>query len=440
MATQRSVALHTLGCKLNFSETSSIQKLFEDQGYMVRSHKEPADIFILNTCSVTEFADKKCRYEIRKFKRLNPTSKVVVIGCYAQLKPKEISEIEGVNLVLGAAEKFRILEFMPDLYNQDISNTYFSQDISHTHTFHHAHSEEQRVRSFLKVQDGCDYKCSFCTIPLARGKSRSDRIDNILAEANRLAQLGTQEIVLTGVNIGDFGHGTSLESKDMRNRKENFLDLIKKLDSECPIPRIRISSIEPNLLSDEIIEFVSKSKRFMPHFHIPLQSGSDVVLKSMRRRYRTDLYRSRIMKIKECMPHACIGADVIVGYPTEDENAFKDTRQFIEELPLSYLHIFTFSERADTPAALMNPQVPMPVRKDRNSILHEISKAKKQAFYREHADTERWVLFENRDSEGIISGFTDNYIKIQSKEIPFMSNSLHKVKIAVNSEHAEAIE
>lgn len=430
MATQFSVAFHTLGCKLNFSESSSIKSRFEEAGYLIQSDRKHADIYILNTCSVTDFADRKCRKEIRRFKRQNPQSKVVVIGCYAQLKPKEISEIEGVNLVLGAAEKFRILEFMPDLFEEDIANTYFAQEIVETKDFHHAHSETERTRAFLKVQDGCDYKCTFCTIPLARGKSRSDKIDNILIEANKLARRGIKEIVLTGVNIGDFGHGPDLDHKDLRNKEETFFDLIQVLDRDCPVDRIRISSIEPNLLTDKIIEFVSTSKRFMPHFHIPLQSGSDSVLKDMRRRYNTQLYRSRIEKIKACLPHACIGVDVIVGFPSETEEHFEQSYHFIKELDVSYLHVFTYSERDHTPAGSLPNQVPMEERRRRNARMQELSKIKRKKFYSDHIGQEREVLFEKSKKEDMLTGFSDNYIKIEAPQQIAEVNQIKRTKLS----------
>ena len=429
MATQKSIAFHTLGCKLNYSETSSIKHMFEERGYAVLNDRQAADIFVLNTCSVTDFADRKCRKEIRRFKRQNPDSKVIVIGCYAQLKPKEIAEIQGVNLVLGAAEKFQILDFVPELYDQDISNTYFSQPIEETRTFFHAHSEKDRTRSFLKVQDGCDYKCSFCTIPLARGKSRSDSVKNVLREAQRLAEAGTREIVLTGVNIGDFGHGQSLDEKDPRDRQENFFDLVHALDAHCEVPRIRISSIEPNLLSDEIIAFVAQSERFTPHFHMPLQSGSDTLLKKMRRRYNTALYSDRVRKIKSLMPHACIGVDVIVGFPGETDDIFQETFDYLNGLDISYLHVFTYSERENTPAAEMGDVVPMETRRARNEALRRLSDVKKTAFYRQHLGEARQVLFEKSREARRLTGFTDNYIKINAPDELGSVNTLQKVQL-----------
>ncbi len=440
MATPLSVAFHTLGCKLNFSESSSIKSLFEKQGYSVHSDQQHSDIYILNTCSVTDFADRKCRKEIRRFKRQNPESKIVVIGCYAQLKPKEISEIEGVNLVLGAAEKFRILDFIPDLFQEEISNTYFVQEIAQTRNFYHAHSETERTRAFLKVQDGCDYKCSFCTIPLARGKSRSDRIEKVLIEANRLAENGVKEIVLTGVNIGDFGHGPDLEDKDKRNRKENFLDLIRALDTECPVDRIRISSIEPNLLTDEIINYVTNSRKLMPHFHIPLQSGSDEVLKKMQRRYNTKLYRSRVEHIKSQMPDACIGVDVIVGSPYESLELFKESHDFISSLDISYLHVFTYSERANTPAGEETNQVPLEERRRRSAVMHELSSMKKRKFYAEHLGEEREILFEKSKKENTLTGFSDNYIKVEAQTGFGEVNEIKKAKLSRLEEEIVLIE
>lgn len=429
MATQRSISFQTLGCKLNFSETSSIKSMFEEQGYAVLNEREPVDIFVLNTCSVTEFADKKCRKEIRRVKGQNPDTKIVVIGCYAQLKPQEIADIPGVNLVLGAAEKFRILDFIPDLFENEVENTYFAQEISQTDTFYHAHSEKDRTRAFLKVQDGCDYKCTFCTIPLARGKSRSDTVENVVQKAKDLVSIGTKEIVLTGVNIGDFGHGHSLSTKDKRNRKESFLDLIKALDEEVDIDRIRISSIEPNLLTDEIIEFVAQSKRFMPHFHIPLQSGSDEVLKIMQRRYDSSLYRSRVEKIKSLMPDACIGIDIIVGFPSETDELFEKCYEFVDSLDASYFHIFTYSQRSDTPAGEQKIQVPMNIRRERNQKLQRLSELKKRRFYKAFLGSERKVLFEKSKTKGKVSGFTDNYIKIEADHANYEVNEIKMAKL-----------
>lgn len=429
MATQKSIAFHTLGCKLNYSETSGIKQMFEERGYAVLNDRQAADIFVLNTCSVTDFADRKCRKEIRRFKRQNPDSKVIVIGCYAQLKPKEIADIPGVNLVLGAAEKFQILDFVPDLYEQDISNIYFSQPIKETRTFFHAHSDKDRTRSFLKVQDGCDYKCSFCTIPLARGKSRSDSVDNVLKKAQKLSKAGTREIVLTGVNIGDFGHGQSLDEKNPRYRQENFFDLVKALDAYCDVPRIRISSIEPNLLSDEIIEFVAASERFTPHFHMPLQSGSDTLLKKMRRRYNTALYSDRVRNIKSLMPHACIGVDVIVGFPGETDDLFQETFDYLNDLDISYLHVFTYSERENTPAAEMGDVVPMETRRARNEALRRLSDVKRAAFYRNHLGEAREVLFEKSRKPHRLTGFTDNYIKINAPDSLGHVNTLKKLHL-----------
>lgn len=429
MATQKSIAFHTLGCKLNYSETSSIQQMFEKEGYAILSDRDPADIFVLNTCSVTDFADRKCRKEIRRFKRLNPDSKVVVIGCYAQLKPIEISEIEGVNLVLGASEKFRILDFMTDLFEEEVQNAYFVQPVEAADTFNHAHSEKDRTRAFLKVQDGCDYKCSFCTIPMARGKSRSDSIDHVVAEAQRIAESGVKEIVLTGVNIGDFGHGISLESKNLRRRSENFLDLIRSLDTACSVDRLRISSIEPNLLFDDIIDFVSESKRFVPHFHIPLQSGSDVLLKKMRRRYNQALYTKRIHKIRSTMPEACIGADLIVGFPGETESIFQETYDYLVGLDINYLHVFTYSERANTLAAEMTEVVPMQIRRERNERLRRLSEYKRLLFYRKHLDQDREVLFEKDNRDGLLAGYTDNYIRIQASEDIASVNDIKQVRL-----------
>lgn len=427
MATPNTVAFHTLGCKLNYSETSTIQRKFEEAGFGVNEFSSPADVYVINTCSVTEFADRKCRKVVRDALRQNPEAKVVMIGCYAQLKPKEISEIPGVDLVLGAAEKFNVLSYIEDLSQAPEKGFVHSCDVTTVNDFESSFSFGDRTRSFLKVQDGCDYKCSFCTIPQARGKSRSDSIENVVGQAHKIGSLGVKEIVLTGVNIGDFGLQLDGE-KTMRN--SDFLDLIKELDQVDSIERFRISSIEPNLCSDDIIEFVAQSKRFVPHFHMPLQSGSNEMLKAMRRRYNKELYAERVRKIKELMPHCCIGVDVIVGFPLETDAHFEESYSFIHELDISYLHVFTFSERANTPAAEMNPQIPMHIRRERNQRLRILSDKKKRFFYEQHLGEQRSVLFEESKREGHFTGFTDNYIKISAEESRYILNSVGTVTLS----------
>jgi len=414
MATPKTVAFHTLGCKLNFSETSSIKRQFEEQGYGVVNFDTPADFYVLNTCSVTDFADKKCRYEVRRAHRNNPNAKFIVIGCYAQLKPKEISEIEGVDLVLGASEKFNILQHIDALNNFDAGDKIRSSEISQVNSFVDAFSFGDRTRSFLKVQDGCNYKCSFCTIPLARGKSRSDTIENVVANAEKISQNGVKEIVLTGVNIGDFGNGTEVIEGSKPKKEAMFIDLIQALDQVKDIERIRISSIEPNLCTEEVIDFVSDSKKFMPHFHMPLQSGNNEMLKQMRRRYKRELYAERVAYIKSKMPHCCIGVDVIVGFPGETEAHFLDTYNFLLDLDISYLHVFTYSERPNTFAAELADVVDMGIRKERNKRLRILSEKKKHQFYTAHINTTRPVLFETKILDNKLSGFTDNYIKVET--------------------------
>lgn len=427
MATPRTVAFHTLGCKLNYSETSSIGRLFEDAGYTEIGFNDGADIYVINTCSVTDFADKKCRQIVRRALRKSPEAKVVVIGCYAQLKPKEISEIPGVDMVLGAAEKFRILEFVDDLVAAPTKEMAVStiesptsnlgivhaSEVKEANVFKHAFSFGDRTRSFLKVQDGCDYKCAFCTIPLARGASRSDTVESVVANAEKIAEMGVNEIVLTGVNIGDFGNGTEV-IEGLRPKKEAlFIDLIQELDKVQGIDRIRISSIEPNLCTQEIIEFVANSERFVPHFHMPLQSGNNKQLKMMRRRYKRELYAERVAWVKELMPHCCIGVDVIVGFPGETDEDFLETYRFLNELDISYLHVFTYSERANTAAAEMPDVVPMHTRRQRNEMLTILSQKKRRFFYEKFVGQTREVLLEKSKTPGILSGFTDNYVKIE---------------------------
>jgi threonylcarbamoyladenosine tRNA methylthiotransferase MtaB len=410
--TPTTVAFHTLGCKLNYAETSSLQRMFEQAGFAVVPYEQAADIYVLNTCSVTDFADQKCRHAVRKALRANPQARMIVVGCYAQLKPTEIAAIEGVDLVLGAAEKFRILEFVEGLAQATGKGMVQAGEVKAANTFHAAFSFGDRTRSFLKVQDGCDYKCTFCTIPLARGASRSDTAELVLANARTLADQGVQEIVLTGVNLGDFGNGTAVIEGTKPRKEALFSDLVQALDTQAAVPRYRISSIEPNLLTQELIDFVAHARCFMPHFHIPLQSGNNKQLADMRRRYRRELYADRVTAIKTAMPHACIGVDVIVGFPGETDEDFLETVAFIDSLPVSYLHVFTYSERPNTPAADMGGAVPMHTRRKRNDVLRQLSAVKKQAFYKEHEKTTRLVLFE-KDDDGFLTGFSDNYIKIR---------------------------
>jgi len=404
---QKSVALHTLGCKLNFSETTAISRMLENDGFEKKSFDEIADVYVINTCSVTDNADKECRQLVRRIQKKAPEAMVVITGCYAQLKPAEIASIPGVNLVLGAAEKFNISQHLKEL-NKNDAGKICSCDIEDVNVFVPSHSIKERTRIFLKVQDGCDYNCSFCTIPLARGKSRSDSIDNIIQNIEEIAQAGAKEIVLTGINLGDYGKGYT----GGKRHDESFFELMQQIELNAPIERFRISSIEPNLLTDEMIAFVSKSKKFMPHFHIPLQSGSNKTLGNMRRRYKKELFEERVKLIKQLMPHACIGADVIVGFPGETEEDFNETAHFIESLDISYLHVFTYSERANTLANEMKPIVPVHIRNERNKILRNISYRKTASFNEKHIGETRKVLFESANKNGTIEGFTDNYIKI----------------------------
>ncbi|MCB9232683.1 MAG: tRNA (N(6)-L-threonylcarbamoyladenosine(37)-C(2))-methylthiotransferase MtaB [Bacteroidia bacterium] len=409
----KTVALHTLGCKLNFSETSSVGRQFLDQGFERVEFTEKADVYVINTCSVTDNADKKCRNIVSKALRLNPEAYVIVMGCYAQLKPKEIAGIPGVDLVLGAKEKFRLFEII-NTFDKTPSCTVAAGEIGEVTDFVNSFSLGDRTRSFLKIQDGCDYKCTFCTIPLARGKSRSDSLENILKNAREIAQAGVKEIVLTGVNIGDYG----------TNQPENFLDVIQALDEVEGIDRYRISSIEPNLLSDEIIAFVGRSQHFMPHFHVPLQSGNNELLGKMRRRYKRELYASRVQKIKEIMPHACIGVDVIVGFPGETDAHFMDTYEFLNQLDVSYLHVFTYSERSNTVAAEMEGRVPSQVRAERSNMLRILSEKKRRHFYEQFQGASRPVLFEGEAKDGFLQGFTDNYIRISTHYDPELINQI----------------
>jgi threonylcarbamoyladenosine tRNA methylthiotransferase MtaB len=429
MATPRTVAFYTLGCKLNYSETSALGRLFEKAGYLEANFHDGADIYVINTCSVTEFADRKCRQIVRRALKKAPHAFVVVVGCYAQLKPEEISEIPGVDLVLGAAEKFRILDYIDELSKAPGKGMVQAGEVKEAKDFIHAFSFGDRTRSFLKVQDGCDYKCSFCTIPLARGKSRSDTVEQVVANAKKIAEMGVKEIVLTGVNIGDFGNGTEV-IEGMKPKKEAmFIDLIRELDKVEGIERFRISSIEPNLCTDEIIEFVAQSQRFAPHFHMPLQSGNNKQLRQMRRRYKRELYAERVKKIKSLMPHACIGVDVIVGFPGETEEDFLETYRFINEMDVSYLHVFTYSERPNTPAAEMEAAVPVGTRRERNKMLTILSDKKKRHFYEQHVGQTRPVLFEVHKDKSLMSGFTDNYIKVELPIAPELINTIQEVKL-----------
>lgn len=407
MEEKRSVALHTLGCKLNFSETSALSRLLENEGFEKKDFDDKADVYVINTCSVTDNADKECRQLVRRIQRKSPESLVVITGCYAQLKPKEIAGIEGVDLVLGAAEKFNIAQHLKELTKND-SAKICSCDIGEVTSFNASFSINDRTRTFLKVQDGCDYSCSFCTIPMARGKSRSDNVENVVRNAQQLAKTGVKEIVLTGINLGDFGKSLSANKK----HEENFFDLIKVLEKVDGIERYRISSIEPNLLTNEIIEFVANSDKFMPHFHIPLQSGSNTILALMRRRYKKELYTERVKLIKTLMPHCAIGVDVIVGFPGETEGHFRETYNFLHNLDISYLHVFTYSERANTLAAEMKGAVPVNIRNERNKKLRNLSYMKMSEHTRTHIGQTRKVLFEGKSKNDMMEGYTDNYIRI----------------------------
>ena len=422
----KTVSFYTLGCKLNFSETSTISRDLESEGFAKVDFEIGADIYVINTCSVTDQADKKCRNIVRKALKFNPSAFIIVIGCYAQLKPKEISEIQGVNLVLGAQEKFNINKYLKN--NLDNSQTILKNDpIKNVKTFYPGYSLGDRTRSFFKIQDGCNYFCSFCTIPLARGKSRSASIEETLIKAKEIGRSQVKEVVLTGVNIGDFGYGSD----------ENFQQLIQKLDSLNGISRYRISSIEPDLLKNEIIEFVYQSNKFTPHFHIPLQSGSDMLLKKMRRKYDTTLYSKRIQLIKQLMPQACIGVDVIVGFPGETDEEFNSTVSFLKSLPISYLHVFTYSERSNTTAPRMSQIVPMEVRRKRSKQLRILSLKLKLKFYNDNLGYIGNVLFENHEGDYLI-GFTENYIKVK---VPFeggLINTIQRVKIENVSSEIEA--
>lgn len=427
MATPRTVAFYTLGCKLNYSETSSIARLFEDAGYGEVKFQEGADIYVINTCSVTDFADRKCRKVVRQALKKNAQAFIVVIGCYAQLKPEEIANIPGVDLVLGAAEKFRLLDYIDDLSKAPGKGMVKAGEVREANEFVHAFSFGDRTRSFLKVQDGCNYKCTFCTIPLARGASRSNTVESVVENARQIAAMGTQEIVLTGVNIGDFGNGTEVIEGTRPRKEAMFIDLIRELDKVEDIARFRISSIEPNLCTDEIIEFVAQSERFVPHLHMPLQSGNNKQLREMRRRYKRELYAERVTKIKELMPHACIGVDVIVGFPGETEEDFLETYRFINELDVSYLHVFTYSERPNTPAFERTDHVEVGERRRRNKMLTILSDKKRRHFYEQFLGQSREVLFEEHKVDRLMSGYTDNYIRIEAPYDPGLINERGQV-------------
>ncbi len=417
----KKVAFYTLGCKLNYSETSAIGRQFSKAGFDTVEFTGQADVYVINTCSVTENADKKCRKVVSEALKHSPNAYIAIVGCYAQLKPREIANIPGVDMVLGAAEKFQIIEHITDLTKQPKTLIY-NQPIAETNEFIASYSFGDRTRTFLKVQDGCDYSCTFCTIPLARGASRSDTIESVIKQAEDIAASGVKEIVLTGVNLGDFGIRNG-------NREDRFFDLVKELDNVNGIDRIRISSIEPNLLSNEIIEFVATSKRFVPHFHIPLQSGSDKILGLMRRRYRRELYTERVAKIKELMPDCCIGVDVIVGFPGETREDFLDTYNFLNNLDVSYLHVFTYSERENTPAAEMDNPVPGSERADRSKMLHILSEKKRRAFYETQVGKYAQILFEADHKNGFMHGFSRNYVKVKSPYDPLMINELKPVQL-----------
>lgn len=429
MKARKKVAFYTLGCKLNFSETSTIARSFNDKGFDRVDFKAQADIYVINTCSVTENADKRFKTIVKQAQKVNPNAFVAAVGCYAQLKPEELADVEGVDLVLGATEKFNVTYYVNELFNNpDRSRgvgVVHSCEISEADFYVGSYSIGDRTRAFLKVQDGCDYKCTYCTIPLARGISRSDTMQNVLNNAKEISEKGIKEIVLTGVNIGDYGKGEFGNKK----HEHTFLDLVSELDKVNGIERLRISSIEPNLLKNETIDLVSHSRAFVPHFHIPLQSGSDTLLKLMKRRYMSDLYVDRVAKIKQVMPHACIGVDVIVGFPGETDELFLETYNFLNALDISYLHVFTYSERDNTEAASFKNVVPKNVRAKRSKMLRGLSAKKRRAFYESQIETKRTVLFESENKEGYIHGFTENYVKVKSPWNPELVNTIHDVSL-----------
>jgi threonylcarbamoyladenosine tRNA methylthiotransferase MtaB len=424
MENKKKVAFYTLGCKLNFSETSTIARNFQDEGFERVDFEEVADMYVINTCSVTENADKQFKQIVKKAMKLNDKAFVAAVGCYAQLKPEELASVDGVDLVLGATEKFKITDYINDLTKNDRSEVH-SCEIEEADFYVGSYSIGDRTRAFLKVQDGCDYKCTYCTIPLARGISRSDALENVLKNASEISKQNIKEIVLTGVNIGDYGKGEFGNKK----HEHTFLDLVKALDEVEGIERLRISSIEPNLLKNETIEFVSQSRTFVPHFHIPLQSGSNEILKKMKRRYLREVYTERVSKIKDVMPHACIGVDVIVGFPGETDEDFLETYHFLNEMDISYLHVFSYSERDNTEAASMEGVVPMNVRSKRSKMLRGLSVKKRRAFYESQIGSYRTVLFESENKEGYIHGFTENYVKVKTPWNPDLANTLHKINL-----------
>ncbi|MDR5590050.1 tRNA (N(6)-L-threonylcarbamoyladenosine(37)-C(2))-methylthiotransferase MtaB [Christiangramia sp. SM2212] len=420
----KKVAFYTLGCKLNFSETSTIARSFENEGFERVEFSEKADIYVINTCSVTENADKRFKTIVKQAQKANENAFLIAVGCYAQLKPEELAAVDGVDLVLGATEKFKITDYLNDLTKNDHGEVH-SCEINEADFYVGSYSIGDRTRAFLKVQDGCDYKCTYCTIPLARGISRSDKLENVLNNAAEISEKGIKEIVLTGVNIGDYGKGEFGNKK----HEHTFLDLVKALDEVDGIERLRISSIEPNLLKNETIDFVSVSRTFVPHFHIPLQSGSDEILKLMRRRYMSDLYVDRVSRIREVMPNACIGVDVIVGFPGETDEHFLETYNFLNDLDISYLHVFTYSERDNTPAADMEGVVPLKIRKKRSKMLRGLSAKKRRAFYESQIGNTVTVLFEGENKEGYIHGFTENYVKVKAPWNPNKVNTLQRIKL-----------
>ena len=424
MELKKKVAFYTLGCKLNFSETSTIARNFQDEGFDRVDFEEIADIYVINTCSVTDNADKQFKHIVKKAMKLNDKAFVAAVGCYAQLKPEELAAVDGVDLVLGATEKFKITNYINDLSKNDMGEVH-SCEIEEADFYVGSYSIGDRTRAFLKVQDGCDYKCTYCTIPLARGISRSDALENVLKNASDISKQGIKEIVLTGVNIGDYGKGEFGNKK----HEHTFLDLVQALDKVEGIERLRISSIEPNLLKNETIEFVSNSRTFVPHFHIPLQSGSNDILKKMKRRYLREVYTERVNKIREVMPHACIGVDVIVGFPGETDENFIETYNFLNEMDISYLHVFTYSERDNTEAAELPDVVPMNVRNKRSKMLRGLSVKKRRAFYESQIGTNRTVLFESENKEGYIHGFTENYVKVKTPWNPELANTLHEINL-----------
>jgi threonylcarbamoyladenosine tRNA methylthiotransferase MtaB len=424
MENKKKVAFYTLGCKLNFSETSTIARDFQNEGFERVDFEEIADIYVINTCSVTDNADKQFKQIVKKAMKLNDKAFVAAVGCYAQLKPEELAAVDGVDLVLGATEKFKITDYINDLSKNDMGEVH-SCEIEEADFYVGSYSIGDRTRAFLKVQDGCDYKCTYCTIPLARGISRSDALENVLKNASEISNQGIKEIVLTGVNIGDYGKGEFGNKK----HEHTFLDLVKALDEVEGIERLRISSIEPNLLKNETIEFVSQSRTFVPHFHIPLQSGSNDILKKMKRRYMRELYTERVAKIREVIPHACIGVDVIVGFPGETDEHFLETYHFLNDLDISYLHVFTYSERDNTEAVEMAGVVPANVRSKRSKMLRGLSVKKRRAFYESQIGTNRTVLFESENKEGYIHGFTENYVKVKTPWNPELVNTLHDIQL-----------